>query len=185
MSTSRVTIESLVLDQFPQRPFLFLSALVDPTVVHLLAHVLLHRLQPQLENLHRRGHKGVAVDAELLELAEAADGVRKGGDLVVADVELDEGEKEPDGVRQGFQVLEVLANVEDLEVDQVLEALREGPEAVEAGVEDAEGGQVAEGMWEEYELVRIYREFSEVVQLESDCVRQFAQLVEVGVQFFQ
>ena len=68
------------------------------TAVHPLTHVLPHRMQPLLQHLGRGGRQRVALHAELLELAEAADGVREGRDVVVARVQLHEGEEEADRV---------------------------------------------------------------------------------------
>lgn len=45
--------------------------------------------------------------------------------------------------------MEVLANVENLEVDEILEIFGEGPEAVETSVEDSEIGEVGGGVREE------------------------------------
>lgn len=52
--------------------------------------------------------------------------------------------------------MEVLADVEDLEVDKVFEVVGEGAEAVEAGVEGAEVGEVGDGVREVYELVGVH-----------------------------
>lgn len=102
--------------------------------IHFLAQVLLHRMQPLLENLRGRRDHRVPFHNKLLNLLEASDGVREGGDLVVADVKFDEGHEEADGVGQGFEVLKVLADVENLEVDEVLEIFRKRTEAVEASI---------------------------------------------------
>lgn len=91
-------------------------------------------MQSLLENLHGRRYHGVAVDAELLQLLQASKGVREGCDLVVADVQFHEGEEEAYGVRQSVKVLEVLADVENFEVDKVLEVFGEGPEAIKPGI---------------------------------------------------
>lgn len=48
-----------------------------------------------------------------------------------------------------------MADVEDLEVDEVLEVLGEDHEAVETSVEDTEGGEVGDGGWEGDELVGV------------------------------
>nr|ACU19126.1 unknown [Glycine max] len=79
--------------------------------VHLLAQVLLHRMQPLLHQLRRRRTQRVPFHANLLQLLQASDGVRQGPDLVVANVEFHEGQEESHRVGEGVQVLEVLAHV--------------------------------------------------------------------------
>ena len=83
-----------------------------------------------------------------------------------------------------MEVLEILAYVEDLKVDEVLEVLWKGAQAVETNVEDAEGGHVGERVREEDQLVGVDRQLPYVAQLKPYCVRKFVQLVEVGVQLF-
>lgn len=78
-------------------------------------------------------------------------------------------------------MVEVLADVEDFEADEVLEVFGEGADAVEASVEDSEGGHVGGGVGEGGELVGVYGEFLEVEELEAHCVREFCELVEVCV----
>lgn len=103
-------------------------------------------MQALLYDLGRGRDERVPVDAELLELPEAPDGVRQGRDPVVADVQLHEGEEESDGVRQNLEVVEVLADVEGLKVNQVLEVIGEHAEAVKAGIDDTERGEAGGGV---------------------------------------
>ena len=98
---------------------------MGPTVVYSFTHVLFHCMQSLLKNLHWWGYQRVAVNTELLEFTEAANRVRQGGDLVVTDVEINEREEEANRVRQCFEVLEVLADVEDFKVDKVFQVFWE------------------------------------------------------------
>lgn len=81
--------------------------------------------------------------------------------------------------------MEVLADVEHLEVDEVLKAVRECPDAVQASVEGTQRRHVGGGEREAGELVGVDGELAEAVELEPQRVRQPRQLVEVGVQLLQ
>lgn len=83
-----------------------------------------------------------------------------------------------------MEVVEVLADIEDLESDEILEIIRETMEAVEAGIKDTEVGHVAGGLGKECELVGVHGELPEVCELKTHGFWEFVQLIEVSYKFF-
>lgn len=69
-------------------------------------------------------------------------------------------------------MVEILGEVENLEVDEALEAVGKGAEAVEADVEDAEGGHVGGRLGEEGELIAVDGQLLEIGELEAHGLRQ-------------
>lgn len=131
-------------------------AVFFPRFIHPCTQILAHGVYSSCDDVHGRDHEGVALNMEGAELGEAAKGVGESGEVVVADVEVGERDEKAEGEGERTEVVEVLAEVEGLEADEVLEAVREGAEAVETGVEGAQGGQVGGGGWEEGQLVGVY-----------------------------
>lgn len=152
---------------------------------HFHAKVLSDGIRSLLDDFHRGANKRIPLGPELAELGQATDGLGEDADSIVADVELGEGDEEADGVRNRGEELEVLADVQGLEADEVFESVGEGSEAVEAGVEVFEGRHVRSGVREERELVRIHGEPFEVCELEPDGVRELREFVEVHVQLLE
>ncbi|KAL4293861.1 hypothetical protein AHAS_Ahas18G0170400 [Arachis hypogaea] len=87
-----------------------------------------HGIQALFHHFRWRRHERITINTELLELVEAGNGRRQRGNPVVADVKFDEREEEANGSMERAEEVEVLADVEGFEADEVFEVVREGAE---------------------------------------------------------